>query len=566
MAEQQDVDVVIVGAGFAGMYMLHKVRSMGLSAQVFEAGDGVGGTWYWNRYPGARCDVESMEYSYQFSEDLQQQWHWTERFAAQPEILKYANHVADRFDLRRDIRFNTRVDAAHFDEQAGCWRVRVKPVFNPAGDANVQQPQTEVVRNDVLEVNGRYLVMATGCLSSANLPHFEGLEQFEGECYHTGQWPHEPVDFTGKRVGVIGTGSSAIQSIPVIARQAQHLTVFQRTATYSVPAHNGPLDPAVEASIKAEYPAFRARNSQMAKAFGSVLPPNTASIFSVDPAQQRAALEERWAYGGITLMGAFADLYTDDAANKVAADFVREKIRAVVKDPQTAGKLCPKHQIGGKRLCVDIGYFETYNRSNVELVDVRENPIERFTTTGLICGGVEHQLDAVVCATGFDAMTGTLEKIDIVGRDGLSLRDAWYAGPRTYLGLGIVGFPNLFTVSGPGSPSVLTNMLVSIEQHVNWIAQCIDYMRQHGHRQIEATQAAQDAWVDHVNAVAAPTIYMRTNSWYLGANIPGKTRVFMPLIGFPDYVRKCEQVRAAGYEGFVFDQASQSLPARVVNG
>jgi cation diffusion facilitator CzcD-associated flavoprotein CzcO len=544
MGQQQQFDLVIVGAGFAGMAMLHRAREMGLSSVVFETGDDVGGTWYWNRYPGARCDVESMEYSYQFSDELQQQWSWSERFAAQPEILRYARHVADRYELRRDIRFKTRVTQASYDEQSARWTVDAQPVEGASA-----QPQ---------QVSGRWLIMATGCLSSANVPHFEGIERFAGDKYHTGQWPHEPVDFTGKRVGIIGTGSSAIQSIPIIASQAQQLFVFQRTPSYSVPARNAPLDPAHEARIKADYPAFRKRNALIPRAFGSEMPPNTASVFSVDEQRRREIFDERWTHGGLHMMSAFGDLMIDPKANALLAEFVRDKIRSIVRDPQVAEKLCPRQVIGTKRLCVDTDFYETFNRPNVELVDLRDGPIERFTETGIVCAGTEYPLDCIVFATGFDAMTGSLLRVDIRGREGKSLRDAWEAGPRTYLGLGVVGFPNLFTITGPGSPSVLTNMLVSIEQHVGWIADCIGYMREHQHREIEATLPAQDAWVDHVNAVAARTLYPQANSWYMGSNIPGKTRVFMPLIGFPDYARKCDEVSAAGYEGFVFDAPALS--------
>ncbi|MCX7272972.1 MAG: NAD(P)/FAD-dependent oxidoreductase [Burkholderiales bacterium] len=524
-----NVDLIIVGAGFAGLYMLHRARGLGLRARVFEAGDGVGGTWYWNRYPGARCDVESLEYSYQFSDDLQQQWHWTERFAPQPEILKYANHVADRFDLRRDIAFETRVTQAHFDEASARWQVRTD-----RGDA----------------LSSQFVVMATGCLSSTNLPRFPGLEDFQGERYHTGEWPHQPVDFTGKRVAVIGTGSSAIQSIPIIARQAASLTVFQRTANFSIPAYNAPLDPAHEAAIKAEYPAFRARNSQMMAGFGSSLPRNEAPALAATPEERRRRFDERWNRGGLGFTGAFNDLMISREANDLAAEYVRERIRAIVEDPATAELLAPRQVIGCKRICVDSGYYETFNLPHVKLVDISAGGIEAITATGVKAGGQEYPVDCIVFATGFDAMTGSLLKIDIRGRDGLALREAWSAGPRTYLGLNVAGFPNLFTVSGPGSPSVLTNMIVSIEQHVNWIADCIAWLRAGGRRTIEAEPQAQDAWVGHVNAVAGGTLFPTCNSWYLGANVPGKTRVFMPLLGFPAYVQRCEEVVARGYEGF----------------
>ena len=538
-------DLIIVGAGFAGMYMLHKARQMGLSAQVYEAGSGVGGTWYWNRYPGARCDVESMEYSYSFSEELQQEWHWTERFAAQPEILRYAEHVAERFGLRPQIRFDTRVTAAHFDEAAGQWRVRTRGVKDgQEGEASAQ-----------------YLVMATGCLSSANLPDIPGRDSFRGERYHTGLWPHEGVDFSGKRVGIIGTGSSALQSIPIIAEQAKELVVFQRTATYAVPARNAPLDPQYEAQVKAAYKAFRERNRSMQNAFGSMMPRNDSSALAATPEERERAFAERWACGGLVFLGAYGDLMLNKEANDFAAEFVRQRIAETVRDPETARKLMPRQIIGCKRLCIDTGYYETFNRPNVKLVDVSEAPIEAITPKGVRTGGQEYEVDCLVFATGFDAMTGSLLKVDIRGRGGMPLRDKWEAGPRTWLGLGIAGFPNMFTVSGPGSPSVLTNMIVSIEQHVEWITDCIGYMRAHGRRVIEATEQAEDDWVAHVNAVADRTLFPGCNSWYLGANVPGKPRVFMPLIGFPDYVAKCNEVAARGYEGFVFDRAAQAAEA-----
>ena len=523
-------DAIVIGAGFAGMYMLHRLRQQGMDVRVFEAGSDVGGTWYWNRYPGARCDVESMEYSYQFDEALQQGWHWSERFAPQPEILRYANHVADRFNLREDIQFDTRVVTASFDETAKRWTVGT---------------------DDGGETSAQFVVMATGCLSSTNLPAIKGLETFGGARYHTGEWPHEDVDFSAQRVGVIGTGSSAIQSIPIIAEQARSLVVFQRTANYSVPAHNAPLDPDYEAEIKAEYADFRARNSLMPNAFGSKLPRNDASVLEATPADRRRAFEARWQRGGLFFLGAFGDLLLNGEANEIAAEFVRGKIREIVQDPAVAERLTPKQVIGCKRLCVDTGFYATFNRPNVRLVDISKTGIDEITPTGVRAGGETYELDAIVLATGFDAMTGTLLRIDIRGRGGRTLREAWAAGPRTYLGLGVAGFPNLFTITGPGSPSVLTNMMVSIEQHVNWIADCIAALRAQGHATIEARREAQDAWVEHVNAVADRTLYPMCNSWYLGANMPGKTRVFMPLVGFPPYVEKCRDVVAKGYEGFV---------------
>ena len=531
-SDQADVemDVVVVGAGFAGCYMLHRLRQLGLKAKVFEAGDGVGGTWYWNRYPGARCDIESMEYSYQFDEDLQQEWQWTERYAAQPEILDYINHVADRFDLRSDIQFETRVTCARFDESEDRWTV-------------------ETDRGD--RVRAQFCVMATGCLSSANMPDLPGIDAFEGETIHTGRWPHEGVDFSGKRVGVIGTGSSAIQSIPIIAREADHVTVFQRTPNYSVPTHNGPLDPEVQRKVKADYSGFRQRNKEMPfGAFADVEGREESALLASD-AEREQNYEQWWRSGGLTFLASYGDLMFDVDANVTAARFVQRKIRETVADPQTAEKLVPDQVIGCKRLCADTGYFETFNRPNVSLVDVRKTPIEELTPAGLRTADEEFGLDTIVFATGFDAMTGALHAIDIRGKNGLALVEKWSAGPCTYLGLATVGFPNLFTVTGPGSPSVLANMVPAIEQHVDWIADCIAHLRESGSSSIEATPAAEDAWVEHVNEVAGMTLYPNCNSWYLGANVPGKPRVFMPYIGFPTYVEKCEDVAAKGYEGFV---------------
>jgi cyclohexanone monooxygenase len=524
------IDVVIVGAGFAGMYMLHKVRSQGLKARVFEAAAGVGGTWYWNRYPGARCDVESLEYSFGFDEALQQEWKWSERYAGQPEILRYANHVAERFGLGADIRFNTRVSAAAWDDAGACWRVSTgsgEPVW------------------------ARFLVMAAGCLSSANLPQIKGRATFAGESYHTGQWPHGKVEFGGKRVGVIGTGSSAVQSIPVIAEQAAELYVFQRTPAYSAPAHNGPIDQGYEARVKGDYAGFRARNRRMPTAFGSSFPRNEGSALEAGPEERGRAYEARWQRGGLGFLGAFGDLILDQKANDTAAEFVRGKISAAVRDPAAARLLMPRQTIGCKRMCIDSGYYEAFNRANVRLVDISSTGVEEITPRGLKAAGREYHLECIVYATGFDAMTGSLLRMDIRGRGGRALNDKWHAGPRSYLGLGVAGFPNLFIITGPGSPSVLTNMIVSIEQQVEWIAECLAYLGAHGRSLIEASVEAEDAWVAHVNAVADRTLYPTCNSWYLGANVPGKPRVFMPLVGFPPYVEKCNEVAARGYEGFV---------------
>ncbi len=523
-------DVVIVGAGISGMYMLYRMRELGLSSRVIEMGSGVGGTWYWNRYPGARCDTDTMEYSYSFCEELQQEWEWPERYPTQPEILRYLNHVADRFELRSDISFNTRVEAATFDESDGRWRVRC---------------------DDGVELSAQFLVMGTGCLSSPNTPQIEGTDSFDGPVYHTGRWPHEGVDFTGKRVGVIGTGSSGVQSIPVIAKEAKELFVFQRTAQFAVPARNRPVDADMVAKIKADYAGFRARNRLEPSGQLSQYPGNDVSALAVDAAERKRVYDERWEDGGFPFFGSFNDIIMNQEANDTTAEFVRGKIRSIVKDPKVAELLCPAHTIACKRAILDSEYFETYNRSNVELVDIQAAPIEAITPSGIRTTEAEYDLDCIVFATGFDAMTGTLLKIDIRGRGGLTLREKWSAGPRNYLGLSVPGFPNFFTITGPGSPSVLTNMVVAIEQHVEWLTDCIAYMREHDHRHIEATEAAENEWVEHVNAVAGETLFPTCTSWYLGANIPGKPRVFMPLPGFPPYVEKCNEVAAKGYEGFV---------------
>ncbi len=532
-------DAVVVGAGFAGMYMLHRLSGLGFSARVYEAGGGVGGTWYWNRYPGARCDVESMQYSFSFSEDLDQEWDWSEKYAPQPEILAYANHVADRFDLRRHILFDTRVMAATFDEDANCWRI-------------------ETDRGD--RVRAKFCIMAVGCLSAANRPPFKGLEDFRGPVYHTGEWPHEGVNFKGLRVGVIGTGSSAIQSIPIIAQQASALTVFQRTATYSVPAWNEKLTPVYRQSIKADYPALRAK--ARARPTGFYFPFNMKPALEASPEERERQYEEAWARGGLPFLGTYGDLLFEKAANDTIADFARRKIRSIVKDPATADLLCPDNVFGCKRLCVDTGYFETYNLPHVTLVDVSKTPIERFTAQGIEVNGVDYVLDAVVCATGFAAMTGSFDKIRITGRNGLTLAEKWRAGPRAYLGLASVGFPNLFTITGPGSPSVLASMIQAIEQHVDWLADCMGHMRDVGAATIEPILDDENAWVEHVNDVATVSLRSTCSSWYVGANIPGRPRVFMPYIGgFPVYVQKCNEVMTNGFEGFVLDAAMESNAA-----
>jgi len=528
----RQLDVAIVGGGLAGLYAIHRLRGMGLRVRAYEAGSGVGGTWFWNRYPGARCDVESLEYSYSFSNELQQEWKWPERYGTQPEILKYINHVADRFDLRRDVQLNTRIVSALFDDKTGEWTLKTD-----GGE----------------EIRARYCVMAAGNLSTPRVPDFKGLQGFRGKWYHSGLWPHEGVDFGGLKVGVIGTGSSGVQMIPIIAQQASHLTVFQRTANFSLPARNGPMEAERERKHKAEYAARRAAAAETPFAIGGY-PRPTQSALEAAQAERDAAYESKWQEGGsISYLYAYTDLLVNKASNDTASEFVRNKIRGMVKDQRTAELLAPKdHPIGTKRLCLDTHYYETYNRPNVSLVDVRSDAIQEITETGLrLASGAEHALDALVFATGFDAMTGALREIDVRTTDGAALREHWEGGPLTYLGLMVSGFPNMFVVTGPGSPGVKTQMIASIEQHVNWIADAIEHLGKHQLDRIEPTPRAESEWVHHVNQVADSTLYPLANSWYMGANIPGKPRVFMPYIGgFNTYIKKCDEVVAGGYTGF----------------
>ena len=540
-----DYDVLIVGAGFSGLYLLHRLRGSGFKVRIVDRASDVGGTWFWNRYPGARCDVESMQYAYSFSPELEQEWVWSEKYATQPEILRYARHVAERFDLRRDIEFDTTVDSAVFDESNHQWRIET---------------------SEGRTISANFCVMATGCLSTTNTPHFEGLDSFKGAIYHTGNWPHETVDFSGEKVGVIGTGSSAIQAIPLIAKQAKHLYVFQRTPHYTVPAWNRRIesDPDTKTSgrraygydadltieeIKADYAGLRGRARKMFNALAFI--PNRKSALEVDDIERQNGYEGFWQRGGVVFLGAYTDIGTSLEANETAAEFVREKIRRTVNDPVVAEALVPTYTIGCKRLAVDTDYYETYNRSNVTLVDVGQSPIQKFTQQGVYALDQEFTLDSLIMATGFDAMTGTLLKIDIRGRSGLTLEDKWIDGPKGYLGLGIAGFPNMFMITGPGSPSVLTNMMQSIEQHVDWIVECLEYLRNHNISTIEATESAEDDWAAHNDAVADNHMRNSCSSWYVGGNIEGKPRVFMPYVGgFPRYVEKCNEVADQNYLGF----------------
>ncbi|MCC6433521.1 MAG: NAD(P)/FAD-dependent oxidoreductase [Acidimicrobiales bacterium] len=538
----RELDAVVIGAGFSGLYMNYRLRDvLGLDVVVFEGGSDVGGTWYWNRYPGARCDSESYMYCFSFDPELMQEWEWSGKYPEQPEILRYLNHVADRYDLRRNTQFETRVTAAHFDETTDRWRV-------------------ETDRGD--RVSCRYLITGIGCLSTGQIPDFPGRDSFTGEAYHTGSWPHEGVDFTGKRVAVIGTGSSGIQSIPVIARQAEQLVVFQRTAQYTIPARHATVNKAVLDKVKLDYEAIydKARWSVGGFPYDVV----DRSALSVDEQERDAIFEQTWQEGGFRFVfGSFSDLRTSRQASETAAEFIRNKIRQTVKDPAVAEKLVPTtHPFGSKRTLIDTEYFETYNRDNVTLVDIRSAPITEITPTGIRTADGHYEVDIIVYATGFDAMTGSFNRIDIRGRGGEALRDTWSAGPLTYLGLTVAGFPTLFMSTGPGSPSVLSNMPVAIEQHVEYVSRIIEHLRAEGLATIEADAEAQAAWVAHVNELAQPTMFMHADSWYLGANIPGKPRVFMPYCGgVGTYRKRCDEVAANGWEGFTLRPVTAAVPA-----
>jgi cyclohexanone monooxygenase len=537
MAER--LDVLIVGAGFSGMYMLLKCREQGLKVRVIEAGSGVGGTWYWNRYPGARVDIQSLEYSFGFDEALEREWRWSERYAPQPELLAYANHVADRFDLKKDISFNTRVTAAHWDAKADGWNVTL---------------------DDCSVIPARFVVLATGCLSVPTDVTFPGIDDYKGRIYRTSRWPHDGVDFTGQRVGIIGTGSSAIQSIPIIAETAAHLTVFQRTPNYSMPAHNGPIPEADFQEWLKDPRAYRARSRNTVGGFWNETRED-AILIHTPPEEITRELERRWQWGGFRILGAFADQAMDPEANRVVHEFVAAKIREQVRDPKTADLLTPKdHPFATKRPCVDTGYYATYNRDNVELVDLRSDPLETFTPTGIKTANRSFDFDAVVLATGFDAMTGAIERIDIRGVNGETVKDLWAHGPETYLGLMVAGFPNLFLITGPGSPSVLTNMIHSIEQHVEYVADIIASLNANQAGRIEATREAEKLWTDHVDQTAAMTLLPQANSWYMGANVPGKPRRFMPYAGgLHTYTDICNAVKAKGWEGFVVARGDQVI-------
>ena len=529
----QDIvlDAVIIGAGFAGLYSVHSLRDkLGLRVKAFEAGGDVGGTWYWNRYPGARCDIESHHYSYSFSEELQQEWRWTERFPAQPEILAYLNHVADRFDLRRDIELNTRITTAEFDESACQW---------------------VMTTDDGRTIRARYFVSGAGVLSEPSLPDIKGIDDFSGEVYLTAKWPQQEVDFTGKRVGVIGTGASGIQVITEIAKQAEQLTVFQRTPNYAAPIRNEPMDDETDRQIKAHYAEIRrdSRNSFLGIPYPDVLP----SAVAVSAEKRREVYENAYAQGGFLMFaGTFADLINNKESNDTAAEFLREKIRQRVNDSAVAEMLTPKnYAYATKRPPLETDYYETYNRDNVTLVDIKATPIDQITADQIRTTAADYDLDVIVFATGFDAMTGPLLKLNPVGGNGVRLAERWADGPHTYLGLTVQGLPNFFAITGPQSPAVLYNMPLAIEDHVDWITDCIGYLNEHNLQRIEPTAKAEDEWVKHTADIAADTLFGETDSWYMGANIPGKPRVFLVYVGgAAQYRQICAEVAEKDYKGF----------------
>jgi cation diffusion facilitator CzcD-associated flavoprotein CzcO/acetyl esterase/lipase len=522
-------DAVIVGAGFSGLYMLHRLRGLGMSVKVLDQAGDVGGTWYWNRYPGARCDVPTTDYTYSFDPELEKEWTWSEKYATQPEILSYLGFVADRYGLRSDIEFSVGVTSARWDEEDNRWLLTT---------------------DDGRQLRCRHYIMATGCLSMPKSPDIEGAGRFAGEVYFTSRWPHQGVDFTGQRVAVIGTGSSGIQSIPLIAEQASQLTVFQRTPNFSIPARNGPAPADTLSRLSEDRDGYR----DAARLSRGGVPAETTDILGVTASEEvrRERFEAAWDRGELFgILGVFADQGVNPASNEIVAEMIREKIRSIVKDPETAEALCPKdHYFGTKRPCLDTGYFETYNLAHVRLVDLRQQPITSITETGIDTADESFEFDAIVYATGFDAMTGALAAVDVASA-GVSLTEKWAAGPSTYLGLMTAGFPNFFMLTGPGSPSVLSNMAVSIEQHVDWVADGLKAMRDEGLETIEPTPLAESAWDQHVQDCAAITLHPTANSWYMGANVPGKPRFFLPYIGGVDaYRRACDEVVARGYLGF----------------
>ncbi len=532
-ARPECVDVVVVGAGFAGLYALHGLRERGLTARGFEAGGDVGGTWYWNRYPGARVDIESLQYCFHFSPEVREEWFWSERFASQPELLRYFNYVADRFDLRRDIEFDTRVVSAVFNDVTNLWTVGTDK-----GDT----------------VKATYCIMGTGLLSAPYSPPFPGVEDFQGERYHSSRWPHEEVDLSGKRVGVIGTGSTGIQIVQTIAPEVGHLTVFQRTANYTTPGINRPLSEEEQRAFNARHDEWLGEVHGMFSGQTSEFPAPTKSALEDSAEERWRWLDERWVRGGHpqTLLYAYNDLMANQESNDALCDFVRAKIRSIVDDPETAELLCPKDQpMGAKRVPLEFGYFETFNRDNVTLVDVKSAPIERLTAGGLRTGGAEYELDVIIFATGFDAITGAMLAIDIRREGGPALGELWADGPKNYLGLMVAGLPNLFAINGPGSAGIKANNVLGVEHGVEWAMNCLDHLVANGFDRIEAVEQAQEEWIAHSNEVAEASLVSKAGSWYTGANIPGKPQVYMPYFGgWNRYLRICEEAVADGYRGF----------------
>ena len=534
------LDAIVIGAGFGGMCIVHRLRSMGLSIRGIEAGGDVGGVWYWNRYPGARCDLMSIDYSYSFSEEIQQEWTWTEQFAAQPEILAYANFVADRLDLRKEFQFNTRVESVTFDDARRLWI-------------------TTTDRGDTFEAT--YCIMASGPLSVPKGLDLAGAEDFKGELFHAAKWPHRAVDFTGKRVGVIGTGSTGIQIVPVVAEEAAELFVFQRTPSFTLPMRNKPLAPDYVAQVKRNYPALRAsaRNTPI----GGFRPTSTRPLFSVTPEDRLELLEDAWRRGGLAFLGTFSDLLTNAEANEIVAEFVRGKISEVVEDPDTAERLKPRgYPIFARRPCLDTNYYESFNRSNVHLVDLLDDPIVRLTAHGVQTHTREIELDALILATGYDGLTGAMLAIDVKGRGGRRLSDKWREGARSYLGLAIEGFPNLFMICGANGPAALANIVTLNEQNTDWIAECIDYMRHNELATMEATVESEDQWMNTISELAEKSLMPKANTWYVGTNISGKPRTFSLYSGgFHKYRETCESATANQYRGFTFEKASGAVNA-----
>jgi cation diffusion facilitator CzcD-associated flavoprotein CzcO len=534
-------DAVIIGAGVSGMYALHHLREMGLSVRVYDGASDVGGTWWYNRYPGARVDGPgSPFYCYTFSEELMKEWDWAETQSEQSAVLAYLEHVADRFDLRRDIQFETWVQDARYDEAAQRWTVET---------------------STGVRASAQFLICAVGALSTANMPDIPGINDFAGECYHTGRWPHEPVSFEGKRVAVIGTGSSGIQSIPEIAKEAAHVTVLQRTPQYAFPAGNRPITPEDMADARANWESIRAKMYAHPGGF----PCDTHARMALDdtPEERRALFEKLWQRGSFHFfLDGYNDIAMSEEANASLADFVRDKILERVRDPEIAEKLMPDHFVMTKRPILEDGYFETFNRDNVTLVDLREDPIERFTPTSVVTRTGEHPIDVLVLATGFDAISGTMLRLNPKGRGGVSLKERWSDRFHNYLGLQVAGFPNLFMIHGPGSPGVFYNMPLGAERQMDWIGNCIRHLSERELGAVEPTTASEEAWGNEVSALADITLFPRTDSWWTGANIPGKPRYFSAYLIGMNYYQRISDVAAGDYEGFVFEQVHRAGDAR----